>query len=389
MTQHAALVGTGFMGWVHCEALRRIGVTVTGVLGSTQQKSTAMAARHGIPRAYANYAELLADDQIDVVHVVTPNKTHFPLCRDALRADKHVLCEKPLAMTSSQSAELVQLANSQPHLVAAVNYNMRFYPLCIEAQTRVRSDDIGRIFHVHGSYVQDWLLKPTDYNWRLQADVGGSLRAVADIGTHWLDLVQFITGQQIVAVCADLTTVHPTRLRPHSEVQTFTNASDGSRKTEPMAVDTEDHGHLLFRFDSGATGSLTVSQVTAGRKNCLRFEIAGARKALAWNSESPNALWLGHRDRANEQLVRDPALLTTSGDTSTSYPGGHNEGYADSFKHAFDAFYKQLTTNPPSTPRQATFADGHREIILCEAVLKSHQERRWVEIPSDTREAEQ
>ena len=384
MIPQAALVGTGFMGWVHCEALRRIGVGVAGVLGSTQQKSDAMAERYGIARAYANYDELLADDCVDVVHVATPNKTHFPLCRDALKSGKHVLCEKPLAMTSAQSAELVQLAANHPHLAAAVNYNMRFYPLCIEAQSRVCSDDIGRVFHVHGSYVQDWLLNPTDYNWRLQADEGGALRAVADIGTHWLDLVQFITGRPIVAVCADLTTVHPTRFRPLGEVQTFTGQSEGPRATEPLVIDTEDHGHVMLKFDGGATGSLTVSQVTAGRKNCLRFEIAGSQKALAWNSELPNELWLGHRDQANEQLLRDPALLSSTGAASTSYPGGHNEGYADSFRHAFHAFYDSLGSDQQRPTRQATFADGHREIVLCEAILASHRERRWVEVPAGT-----
>jgi len=379
MQQRAALVGTGFMGWVHCEALRRIGVVVAGVLGSSQQKSVAMAEQYGIQNAYANYAELLTDDQIDVVHVLTPNASHFSLCRAAIDAGKHVLCEKPLAMNSDQSAELVELAARHPQLVAGVNYNMRFYPLCIEARMRIQSEDLGRIFHVHGSYVQDWLLKSTDYNWRLQAEQGGSLRAIADIGTHWLDLVQFITGRKIVAVCADLTTVHPTREQPLGEVQTFADSTAG--QTEPLTIDTEDHGHLMFQFAGGATGSLTVSQVTAGRKNCLRFEIAGSRKALAWNSELPNQLWIGHRDQANEQLLRDPALLTQTARPSTSYPGGHNEGYGDSFKHAFHAFYDFLNSDRQTAPQQATFADGHREIVLCEAILASHRQRRWFAIP--------
>ncbi|MEZ6063163.1 MAG: Gfo/Idh/MocA family oxidoreductase [Planctomycetaceae bacterium] len=373
-----AIIGTGFMGWVHLEALRRIGVPVVGVLGSGQQKSEDFAACLGVPRAYASFDEVLADDNVTTVHINTPNRTHFEMAKAALEAGRHVLCEKPLAMTSAESAALVQIADRHPRQAAAVNYNIRFYPMCMEARERIRRGDSGRLFNVTGSYVQDWLLHDTDYNWRVLAEAGGELRAVADIGTHWLDLVQFITGLKIESVCADLQTVHPVRRRPKGEVQTFSSGSAG--ETEPVGISTDDYGCVMLRFAGGAHGVLHVSQVTAGRKNCLRFEISAQQQALAWNSEQLNELWIGHRDRANEVLPRDPSLLTDAAKACASYPGGHNEGYDDSFKQCFRSFYNYIEAADFSAdPPFATFRDGHREIVLCEAILQSHRERKWVE----------
>lgn len=376
----AAVVGTGFIGPVHVEALRRLAIPVIGILGSSPASSRQAAETLRLPRAYSSYAELLADERVTVVHITTPNRLHFPMARDALQAGKHVLCEKPLAMNSRESAELVALAQSAG-LAAAVNYNVRYYPLCIEARERVRRGELGELFSVCGSYVQDWLLYPTDYNWRVLPESGGELRAVADIGTHWLDLLQSITGQEVTALCADLQVVHPIRQRPQGEVATFTGKTEPVRATESLAITTEDQGSILLHFRGGARGSLWVSQVTAGRKNCLRFEIAGARQALAWESERPNELWIGHRERANEALLRDPALLADASRPYASLPGGHNEGFADTLKQCFRAFYASIErgelTAPPPYP---TFADGHREIVLCEAILQSHRERRWVAV---------
>jgi predicted dehydrogenase len=239
------------------------------------------------------------------------------------------------------------------------------------------------VLHVTGSYVQDWLLRETDFNWRVLASEGGQLRALADIGTHWLDLVQFITGLSIVSLCADLATVHATRRRPGGSVQTFSGkAIPGAVVVDEVAIETEDTGGLLLEFENGAKGTLSVSQVTAGRKNCLRFEIACPDEALAWNSERPNELWIGRREQPNEVLLRDPALLSPSARNAASYPGGHNEGFPDTFKQLFRAFYGYIAGGdweaPPPFP---TFADGHREILLCEAILQSHRERRWVSVP--------
>jgi predicted dehydrogenase len=493
-----AILGTGFIGPVHIEALRRAGQQVVGILGSTPEKSRQAAERHGIPRGYASLDEVLRDGEVDSVHITTPNRFHFEQAAACLRAGKHVMCEKPLATTSSESAELVKIAADSGR-AAGVAYNIRFYPLCHEAAARVSRGDYGNLLTVQGSYVQDWLLKATDFNWRVLADEGGELRALADIGTHWLDLVQFITGQTIVAVLADLHTVHPVRFRPpQGSIETFSgkgvasagvaensgvagvgvaggraaNPGEGAsiavggsadhshREIQSVPITTDDGGAVLLRFASGARGVLWVSQTTAGRKNCVRFEIGCTSGALAWNSESPNELWIGHRDGPNEQLIRDPALLAPAARDIANYPGGHNEGFPDTFKQLFRTFYGSIaaeevgrgfpdphvgrgfpdphvgrgfpdphvgrgspdpapvsarsgdlrrTSDPApvsarsgdlrrtsdSTPVSArsgdlrrtsdpapypTFAAGHREILLCEAILASHREQRWVEV---------
>jgi len=376
----AAVVGTGFIGPVHVEGLRRAGVHVVGIVGSTPDKSQIAAERLGLPRGYASFEELLRDESVAAVHLASPNRLHFEQAAAALRAGKHVLCEKPLAMTSRESAELVRLA-AESGRVAGVAYNIRFYPLCHEAASRVRNGTIGDMLHITGSYLQDWLLRETDFNWRVLAEEGGELRAVADIGTHWLDLAQFISGQRVVAVCADLRTVHSTRRSPKGGLETFSGKGAPPSATEPVAISTDDCGSVLLRFDNGANGCLWVSQTTAGRKNCLRLEIAGTAQSLAWNSETPNELWIGHRDHPNELLIRDPALMGASAAAVSNYPGGHNEGFSDTFKQLFRRFYGFVAagdfTEQPPFP---TFADGHREILLCEAILRSHRERCWISI---------
>jgi predicted dehydrogenase len=382
MTIRAAIVGSGFMGSAHTEALRRCGVEVVGVAASSPAKSKQAAAALGISRAYDTFDNLLSDATVQVVHILTPNRWHFEMSRQSLLAGKHVMCEKPLAMTAAESAALVKLAEEHPHLAAGVNYNIRFYPLCIELRERIRGGGLGDLFHVSGSYVQDWLLYPHDYNWRVLADEGGDLRAVADIGTHWLDLVQNITGRRIVSVCADLQTVHGLRLRPSGEIETFKGPGNGPPQGTWTPIKTDDYGAILLRFEGGGRGCLWVSQTTAGRKNCLRFEIAGSKHSAAWDSEHPDELWIGHRSQANSVLIRDPGLLSTPARLACGYPGGHNEGYADTFKQSFRAFYGYIAAGDFSAaPPFATFADGHREIQLCEAVLASARERRWVDLP--------
>jgi predicted dehydrogenase len=381
MTQlGTAVIGTGFIAPIHVEALRRLGRPIVGVIGSTPEKGSAAARAWGLPKSYDRYEEVLADPAVGVVQLASPNRLHFPQCKLALAAGKHVLCEKPLAMTATETAELVKVAG-QSGRVAAVCYNVRFYPLCVEARQRVASGEIGRVYHVTGSYVQDWLLHETDFNWRVMASEGGALRAVADIGTHWLDLVATITGLEIEQVCADLRTFLPTRRRPKSSIETFQAKLAAPRETEPVAIDTEDYGSILMRFRGGASGCVTVSQVTAGRKNCLRFEIAGSRGAVAWNSERPNELWLGHRDAPNELLPRDPALLTPEARRFANYPGGHDEGFADTFKQLFRAVYDYIEAADWNAPRPfPTFEDGRREVVLCEAILRSHRESQWVAV---------
>jgi predicted dehydrogenase len=375
-----AITGTGFMGPAHTEALRRLGIRVVGILGSSVAKSQRFADEHGLPKAYRTFDEILADKEVQAIHITTPNRWHYDTTKAALLAGKHVLCEKPLTMNSRESAELVALAR-QVKLAAGVNYNYRFYPTSLEARARVRSGGVGEVFSIFGNYVQDWLLYPTDYNWRVLASEGGKLRAVADIGTHWMDLVQSITGLSIAAVFADLRTVYPVRQRPKGEVETFSAKVQQQQATESIDIETEDMGAVLLRFHGGARGVLWVSQLTAGRKNCLRYEIAGSKDAIWFDGERPNELWIGHRNQPNEQLYKDPGLMDAAVRPYIGYPGGHNEGYPDSFKMCFKAFYDYIAAGDfEATPFFPTFEEGHREILLCEAILRSNEAQRWVEL---------
>ncbi|MBA62892.1 MAG: dehydrogenase [Planctomycetaceae bacterium] len=376
-----AIIGTGFMGWVHVEALRRCNRPIVGILGSSPGKSREAAETLQIEKAYEDLRQLLADEDVTSVHIATPNRLHFPMVKACLEAGKHVMCEKPLAMNSKESAELVELSVAYPKLAAGVNYNIRFYPLCMETREMISTGALGEVLHITGSYTQDWLSKQTDYNWRVLADEGGELRAVADIGTHWFDLITSLSGLEIEAVCADLKTVYDVRRRPVGEVATFSGSSETEKQLQDVLINTEDYGAILLKFKGGARGSVFVSQVMPGRKNCLQFEIAGSKSTLSWNSEQGNEIWIGHRDRPNERLIRDPALLSSAAATVASYPGGHNEGYADSFKQSFRSFYGYIGQNDwQAVPPYATFADGHREVALCEAILASHQNQSWVTV---------
>jgi predicted dehydrogenase len=380
----AAVVGTGFIGPVHIEGLIRAGVQVQGVLGTSLEKSQRTANLFGIKKAYQNIAELVNDPEVDVVHLTSPNRFHFEQTIQCLDAGKHVLCEKPLAMDSQESGELVRRAKLAK-VLTGVNYNVRFYPICIEAAERVKRGDIGDVLHISGSYVQDWLHKPTDFNWRVLAQEGGPLRALADIGTHWLDLVQAISHLEIQSVCADLQTVYPIRQRPSGGVETF--SSKVNREPQGLVdvpIDTEDYGGVMLRFRNGARGIMHVSQVTAGHKNCIRWELAGSKQSMAWNSQRPDELWIGNRDRANESLLRDPGLLSEPSRTHAQYPGGHNEGFPDTFKQLFRSFYSAIESHEAGSQTAfaayPTFEDGHREILMCEAMLKSAAEQRWIDV---------
>ncbi|TNE64786.1 MAG: Gfo/Idh/MocA family oxidoreductase [Alphaproteobacteria bacterium] len=378
----AAIIGTGFMGPTHTEALRRIGVPVRGILGSSVAKSEQARAALGLDVAYASFDDVLADDAVHVLHLCVPNVLHFDYAKRALQAGKHVMCEKPLAMSTAETNELVALADKSG-LAAGVCYNLRFYPLNLQAGEMCRGGRLGRLFHINGSYVQDWLLYDTDYNWRLNAAESGKLRAVGDIGTHWMDMMETVTGLRIEAVFADLKTFHTTRKRPKGGSTTFSGGKDTGAFDE-VAVDTEDYACIMLRFEGGAGGSLHVSQVNAGRKNALLYEIAGEKGALAWDGERPNEIWLGHRDRPNEILLKDPAFMTGAAADFTSYPGGHAEGYPDSFKQCFRAFYDHIAAGADAgQPRFPTFRDGHRQVQLCEAIVASAQQEKWI-TPGDS-----
>jgi predicted dehydrogenase len=373
-----AVIGSGFIGTVHIEALRRIGVHVTGLLEATPELGERRAASIGLARAYGSLAELLADPAVQVVHVTSPNELHHPQVKEILAAGRHVVCEKPLAMTSAESSELVALAAASG-LVNAVNFNIRFYPLNQHVATLVRDGGLGDVRLVTGRYFQDWLLYDTDWNWRLEKDQGGILRAVGDIGSHWLDLTGFVTGLRVEAVMADLTTFIPVRHKPAGEVLTF--STDRAAETIPVEIATEDVATILLRYEGGARGSVAVSQLSPGRKNSLAYQVDGSTSAVAWDSEQPDHLWIGHRDRPNEILLRNPALMNAAGVAAARLPGGHVEGFADTFGAVFSAIYDDVMAGAPSPDgRYATFVDGHEEMLVGDAVLESSRTGRWASV---------
>ena len=373
----AAVVGTGFIGVVHVEALRRLGVQVHGVVGSSSARGAERSRAAGLPRAYESMDEMLADKRVDVVHITSPNHLHHTHARAALSAGKHVVCEKPLAMTSAESAHLLRLAESSG-LVHAVNFNIRFYPLCQHLHQMVRDGGLGEVRLVTGHYLQDWLLLDTDWNWRLDPALGGTLRAVSDIGSHWLDLTSFLIGSRVASVTADMETFIKVRHQPTGPVETF--ATEKAKDTVAREIKTEDCATILVRYENGALGSLAVSQISAGRKNSLRVEIDGAKNSAAWYSEQPDELWLGHRGRPNEALPRDPGLMNAAGAAASFLPGGHIEGFADTFRALYSAVYQAVLEGFPAKDRYPTFADGHDEMVVCEAVERSAREGKRVKI---------
>ncbi len=376
----AGIIGTGFIGPAHVEAIRRLGyVEVAAVAERGQELAERKAAELSIPKAYGDYHQLLADPEIDVVHNCTPNHLHFEVNRDILAAKKHVVSEKPLAMDSTESRELVRLADASG-VVHAIDFNYRYMPLVQQARLMCQSaDDVGRVLAVHGSYLQDWLHKDTDWNWRLVPEMSGASRAVADIGSHWCDLIQFVTGLKIVRVMADLVTIHPMRKRPKVEVETYAGKVLKPEDLEDVPIKTEDYASILLEFDSGMHGVLTVNQCAAGRKNRLYYEIDGSNCALAWNQEKPNELWVGRRDGPNQVIMKDPSLLYPGAREYAHYPGGHNEAYPDGPKNLFRNIYGFIAGERPGGDF-ATFVDGHNEIAICDAVLKSSQEKQWVTV---------
>jgi predicted dehydrogenase len=361
----AAVVGTGFIGAVHVEALRRLGVQVHGVVGSSQERAGRRAAELGLPPAYASFEHMLADKRVEVVHITSPNHLHHAQARAALEAGKHVVCEKPLTLTSAESSDLLRVAEKSGR-VHAVNYNLRFYPMCQHVHGMVAAGELGEVRLVSGHYLQDWLLLDSDWNWRVDPRLGGELRAVGDIGSHWMDLTTFLLGERISSVTADLATF--------------------IQRREGHDVKTDDAATILLRYDDGARGALTVSQVSPGRKNSLRFEIDGARSAAAWDSERPDELWIGHRGRPSELLLRDPELLHEEARSATYLPGGHAEGFAETFKSLYAAVYRAVAEDRPGDG-YPTFADGHDEMLVLDAVARSSKERRWVDVDRPVRVA--
>jgi len=383
-TIKAAVIGAGFIGPAHIEALRRIdAVEVVAVASNNVKQAEQVAEKYALAKAYHTWEDCVNDDSIDVIHNCTPNNLHFEINKAVLQKGKHIVSEKPLTLTSEESAELVKLAG-EAKVVNAINFNYRFYPLIQQARSFVQENSLGRIYMVHGQYLQDWMFYDTDYNWRIESKISGASRAVADIGSHWCDLVQFITGAKIHKVCANLMTVHDKRKKPKQSVATFKGKeSKTAVDYEEISIDTEDAGSILIQFDNGAQGVFTVSQVSAGRKNFEWFEVDGSKSALYWNQEEPNSLWIGHRDKPNEVIIKDPALLSDSTRKYAHYPGGHPEGYPDCLKNLFMNVYDFIRQGKDPVKDEKdfpTFEDGHTEIKIVEAIMKSHEKQQWVEI---------
>ncbi len=377
----AGISGTGFIGPVHVECLRRLNIEVKGISGSTPEKALQAAAELGLEEGYESFDALIADPEITVVHICSPNNLHFPQAKAAMLAGKHVVCEKPLALNSAESAELIQIAKDT-NRVAAVNFNLRFYPMNHEARAIVRDEDeFGRIYTITGCYFQDWLLKDTDWSWRLDTKVNGQLRTVADIASHWIDMVRFVTGKEVNAVFADFETFIKTRKKPRHPMAAFSNKLVTSNDYDEVSVTNEDFAAILLRLEDGIRAQVNVSQMAAGRKNRLYYEINGAKKSLAFDQEHANELWIGNRDKANEILLRDPSLTHAEAREIMTYPGGHLEGYPDTMKQHFSKIYRYVTNGDFHAEKDfGTLEDGHQILKINEAIEKSAREERWVSV---------
>ncbi|HEU5426913.1 MAG TPA: Gfo/Idh/MocA family oxidoreductase [Actinocrinis sp.] len=378
-----AIAGAGMVARLHLDAARRAGARVVGVCASTPERGKAAAERFGLERSFDSAEELVAGDAADVVHICTPNASHFPLAELALRAGKHVICEKPLATAGDEADALVELARDSG-LIAAVPFVYRYHPMAAEARARVRGGFVGDVRLIHGHYLQDWLSEPSDNNWRVDPRQGGASRAFADIGSHWCDLVEWVSGHRISELIAEAQTVLPVRYG--SGRVTFTAAGSSAGEDEPRgtAVTTEDAVQVLFRTDRGASGTLTVSQVSPGRKNRLWFEIDGAGASLAFDQENPESLFAGSR-AGNARLLRDSTLLSPEAARLSVLPPGHPMGYADCFAgfvaDVFAAIRAGSSTVRDCAPAFPTFGDAARTVRLTEAVLRSARSRSWIEVP--------
>jgi predicted dehydrogenase len=378
-----AVIGAGFIGPAHVEAVRRLGIAEVVVLAEVDAEVAAKKARIlGLQRYTSDIDEVLLDPDIDVVHVCTPNNLHYPLAKKALEAGKHVVCEKPLAMDTAEAQDLVRIA-AKARKLGALHFNNRSYPLTRQARSMVAGGELGEIIMVRGAYLQDWLFYPTDYNWRLEPEQSGPTRAIGDIGSHWLDLAEFITGCHVTELCADFATFHPIRKKPLKPVEAFAGKMLTAQDYKEVPVNTEDYAAVLLRFGDRARGNFTVAQVAAGRKNFLHIEVYGTKKGLSWNSENPNELWIGRRDGNNEILIKDPSLMDASARPYSDLPGGHTEGFDTSIKQTMRAIYEFISADgiAKGLPTEfATFSDGLRELQMCDAIVKSAHERRWTTI---------
>ncbi len=376
------IVGMGYISVSHIDALRRLGfVDIVAVADVNEDLVKRKAEQYNVPRYYAGVNQMLEDDEITVIHNCTPNNLHKEISAQVINAGKHLFSEKPLAKDSEESAELVDLLGHRAEVVAGVNFNYRMNPLVQDARARVQSGEIGKPKLVHGSYLQDWLLYDTDYNWRLDSKISGLSNCIADIGSHWMDSVQTVTGAQITSVCADLVTNHPVRKKTKGMVEAFAVNTD--MEYEDKRIDTEDYGAVLFKMSNGAHGVFHAAQVCAGRKCFLNFEVNGEKASIYWNQENADRMWMGFRDKHNCEIIRNPNLMPEEIRKYTYLAAGHPEGWNDAMTNNVRAFYKFITEGKKLGKDKcdfATFEQAHYIIRVVEAILQSSKSGRWVEI---------
>jgi predicted dehydrogenase len=349
----SGIIGTGFIGGVHAYAVRAAGGVLAHVAGESPEHAAAAARRLGAEHACASAEELINADDVDVVHVCTPNALHVPQAEAAIRAGKHVICEKPLATDPADARRLVEAA-ADAGLVAAVPFVYRFYPSVREARARIGAGDAGPLWLLHGSYLQDWLAGSDAINWRVDPKLGGASRAFGDIGVHWCDLMEFTTGHRITRLIARMATAYPDRI-------------------------TEDGAVVLFDTDRGASGSVVVSQVSLGRKNRLWFEFDGPSASYAFDQELPDSLWVGGK-RGNQVVPRGPDTFSGPAAGYARLPAGHPQGYQDSFTAFVADVYAAIGGHKPDG--LPVFADGLRAAVLTAAVVESAADETWVEVPA-------
>jgi len=373
----AGVVGMGFVGKIHVETIRRLGnVEVVAVADTINAQKSAESMQ--IPHGFADYREMIDTMNLDMIHICTPNNSHFEIAMYALENGVNVLCEKPMTTSVDDAITLVNKVK-EAGLVFALNFHNRFYPMTHHMRNIIRDGDLGEIFSITGTYTQDWLLNKTDYSWRLSTEESGKTRVVADIGSHWMDLVEFVSGQKIVAVCADFTIIHKIRKKPIKEMQAYSIEQFDESDYEDIPVNTEDNASVLFRFDNGAKGSAFFSQVIAGKSVDIDVLIGGYKKSAQWKSEECNKLTIGNKDSFYEVLEKGHATVHPDSRSLVAYPLGHLEGFPDAFKQCFRQVYDSI--HDPNCPRDyANAEDGLHEMILCEKIFESDQKQEWVAV---------
>jgi predicted dehydrogenase len=378
----AGIIGTGFIGISHLEAVRRIGfadlIAITDVNNELAKKK---AEEYSVPKCYKSVDELLADSDIDIVHNCTPNNMHFEVNEKIIKAGKHIFSEKPLGLNSNETEKMVELLKQNSSIVHAINFLYRMNPLILDIKNRIKNGEIGKTFLVHGSFLQDWLLYETDYNWRVEPEICGPSRCIADLGSHWIDIAQSVTGLKIVEVCADLVTTIPVRKKPKSQVETF--ALNTNTEYDEKEIKTEDYGAVLIKFDNGAHGVFYTSEISAGRKCFLDIEIDGEKSSYYWNQETADHMWMGRRDEQNCQIIRNPNLMDKEARQYTYLAAGHPEGWNDAMRNNVYSVYKFISEKKKVEENNTDFAnffDGHYVMKIIDAILLSNKEKRWIKI---------